>query len=331
MVSIIVPAYNTEGNIEVCLHSILEQTYQEWECLVIDDGSTDGTGAICDSLQKKDSRFRVFHQRNMGVSSARNLGIENAKGEFLCFVDSDDCLGTMYVEHLINAIGNADLAVSGIRQYDKRGNSFELYLKENALFSLDSTGESLFVQMNEAELLFPPFVKLYKTCIIREHSITFPEDCSYGEDLQFVYHYLNYVDRIATITNVDYFYLMSEGNSLSTKKRMDAFDEDYKQWEIIRAFHEKKHFSSPESKKFLYHRLFGIIYNALFSLQPTVDLSRIRKILSVPEISLMRPFLRDYQCAGWIKESILCRCSFVFFLYYKIVMRDNEDSRFCSN
>ena len=91
MVSIIVPVYNTEKFLHRCIDSILAQTYTDFELLLIDDGSKDSSGAICDEYAVKDARVRVFHKENGGVSSARNLGLDNAKGEWITFVDSDGC------------------------------------------------------------------------------------------------------------------------------------------------------------------------------------------------------------------------------------------------
>src|SRR5690606_22590995 len=89
-VSVIIPVYNTENYLRECLDSILAQTFTDFEVLLINDGSTDSSGKICDEYAEKDSRIKVFHKENGGVSSARNLGLDNAKGEWICFVDSDD-------------------------------------------------------------------------------------------------------------------------------------------------------------------------------------------------------------------------------------------------
>lgn len=91
-ISVIVPVYNTEKYLHRCVDSILAQTYTDFELLLIDDGSTDGSGAICDELAQKDSRVRVFHQENGGVTSARKLGVKKSRGDYIYFVDSDDSI-----------------------------------------------------------------------------------------------------------------------------------------------------------------------------------------------------------------------------------------------
>ena len=103
-ISVIVPVYNAEKSLCRCIDSILTQTYQDFELLLIDDGSKDSSGAICDSYVAKDSRIKVFHKPNGGVSSARNLGIDNAQGEWLTFVDADDYLSYDAYELIVKKI-----------------------------------------------------------------------------------------------------------------------------------------------------------------------------------------------------------------------------------
>ena len=101
LISVVVPIYNVEDVLCFCIDSILNQTYSNFELLLVDDGSTDKSGDICDQYARKDTRIRVFHKENGGVSSARNLGIDNAIGECICFVDSDDYLEPDYLEILL--------------------------------------------------------------------------------------------------------------------------------------------------------------------------------------------------------------------------------------
>ena len=113
LVSIIVPVYNAERYLHRCIDSVLAQTYTNFELLLINDGSKDNSGEICDKYAVKDSRIRVFHKENGGVSSARNMGIDEAKGEWLSFIDSDDWIEpTMYEKMLQELIGNnADICM----------------------------------------------------------------------------------------------------------------------------------------------------------------------------------------------------------------------------
>ena len=124
LISIIIPIYNIMDCLEKCVDSCLNQTYQNIEILMVDDGSTDGTSELCDKIGKKDPRIRVFHKENGGSSSARNLGIENAKGEYLGFVDSDDFISSTMYEDLMNAIleHNVPIAQVSRDEIDDKGN-----------------------------------------------------------------------------------------------------------------------------------------------------------------------------------------------------------------
>lgn len=112
-VTIIVPVYNVEKYLTCCIGSILSQSFKDFELLLIDDGSSDLSGEICDDYVEKDARIRVFHKENGGVSSARNLGLENAQGEWICFIDSDDWVEVDFLKELIQ-YDSFDLVVGGL-------------------------------------------------------------------------------------------------------------------------------------------------------------------------------------------------------------------------
>ena len=124
LISIIIPIYNIMDCLEKCVDSCINQTYRNIEIIMVDDGSTDGTGELCDKLKEKDSRIRVFHKENGGSSSARNLGIEQAKGDYLGFVDSDDFISATMYEHLMTAIQEYDVSIAQVSrdEIDDRGN-----------------------------------------------------------------------------------------------------------------------------------------------------------------------------------------------------------------
>lgn len=124
LISIIVPVYNIEEYLPRCVKTLCAQTYQNIEILLVDDGSTDGTGALCDRLAEEDERIRVFHKENGGSSSARNYGIERAKGAYLGFVDSDDYVEPYMYERLYEAISTAGVPVAqiGRDELDEEGN-----------------------------------------------------------------------------------------------------------------------------------------------------------------------------------------------------------------
>ena len=117
-ISVIIPVYNAESTLRRCVDSVLAQTFTDFECLLINDGSKDRSGEICDEYAAGDSRIRVFHKENGGVSSARNLGLDNATGEWIAFVDSDDWVGEKYLESFSEYL-DADLIISGFQSVNK--------------------------------------------------------------------------------------------------------------------------------------------------------------------------------------------------------------------
>lgn len=124
MISVIVPVYNVKPYLEKCVDSIRNQTYQNLEIILIDDGSTDGSGALCEEYAKIDSRVVALHQKNAGQGAARNYGLEKAHGEWIGFVDADDWIDRNYYEKLVQAAetAGADMACCDRRVYDEQGN-----------------------------------------------------------------------------------------------------------------------------------------------------------------------------------------------------------------
>ena len=124
LISIIIPVYRVEKYLEECLNSVINQTYANLEIILIDDGSPDRCGQICDEYAKKDERIEVIHQENQGVSNARNHGIEMAKGKYITFIDSDDYLEQDYIKYLYDEITkfNADISICGTIDIDEKNN-----------------------------------------------------------------------------------------------------------------------------------------------------------------------------------------------------------------
>lgn len=212
LISIIVPVYNAENTLYRCVDSILQQTFTDWELLLIDDGSKDSSGDICDEYARKDSRIRVFHKENGGVSSARNLGLDNAKGEWITFVDSDDFLNLEALLNMTSVIGNSDLVLSSIREYDKV--SYKDYIVSNITTkNVEETAKWLDM-LNYFIVLITPYSKLLKTSIINNHNLRFDIRFCSGEDSLFLYQYLYYVERVSCMDSISYNYMDVKGLSI---------------------------------------------------------------------------------------------------------------------
>ena len=120
-ISVIIPVYKTEAYLDACIRSIVNQTYPHLQIILVDDGSPDGCGAICDAWAERDSRIQVIHQSNQGVSAARNAGLDAARGEIISFVDSDDLLFPDAYAKLLASMADRDLVMGGMQQTDEAG------------------------------------------------------------------------------------------------------------------------------------------------------------------------------------------------------------------
>ena len=189
LISIIVPIYNVENYLRHCLESIQNQTYQNFECLLINDGSSDNSAEICREYVEKDSRFRYFEKENGGVSSARNLGIERSKGQYITFIDSDDWVDSDYLELLYMKINeyNADLAVLTYKQYSMNDGCFYLHVWDQDYYEKYYTGNELLNSLPNLENYDSTFNvswgKLFKRNFLE--TATFNEQRIMGEDLEF--------------------------------------------------------------------------------------------------------------------------------------------------
>ena len=234
MISIIVPVYNTPKDyIQKCISSLLTQTYSSYEILLVDDGSNEDVADYCDELSHKDLRIRVYHQKNRGVSSARNLGLEVAEGEYIAFVDADDWVEPDYIEKLLSAIEmNAEMAICNIcYDYGKDSNS-------------DLIGSNLKkVEYNKSEvykeLLYSKEIggflcnKLLKKKFITKR---LDESLHYSEDYVFVAEYCRQITKAIYLDSKLYHY-RQDGNSatkeLSYNSRIYTLMESYKNIERI--------------------------------------------------------------------------------------------------
>lgn len=228
LVSIIVPVYNAEKYLNRCIDSILSQTMTDFELLLIDDGSKDNSGRICDEYAEKDARVRVFHKPNGGVSSARNLGLDNAKGKWITFVDADDRCSCNYLEHLLSKVDDdTDLIISYAVICDSTGEKAEVYPE----YRINATNfERLFVD-SDMHWHTSPWAKLYRASIIYENSLRFNEMMHIGEDADFLFSFMLITDKIYVSSDTDYYYTCDVSGSLT--KRINTIDSEIASYRTI--------------------------------------------------------------------------------------------------
>ncbi|MCM1313382.1 MAG: glycosyltransferase [Bacteroides sp.] len=203
--SIIIPVYNTEKYLRRCLDSILAQTYNKWECILVDDGSNDNSGAICDEYSDKDLRFHVFHKDNAGVCSARNAGLANAHGEWVTFVDSDDWCDNDWLANFIQK-ESADLIVQGFKAINWLGNPCETKIQHSHKF-YDKTNVGDFLNEVVARRnIGYLWCRAFRTSIMRKHGIIFDEQLQLKEDEEFILHYMTFATSYLTVVGCSYHY-----------------------------------------------------------------------------------------------------------------------------
>lgn len=211
-ISIIIPIYNSSKTLNECISCILAQSYTSFELILVNDGSTDNSGEICDLYAKTDPRIIVIHKVNEGVSIARNTGIKRSTGKYITFIDSDDTVSTNYLLNLIEIHEklNAELTISG---FVKRNQGIDKphYIDYNGVVDIKTIGSIL-----NNNIISVPFAKIFNSDIIKTNRIIFPNGISRGEDTIFVLEYILHIDKIVLLPEYSYFYITTE-NSLMTK------------------------------------------------------------------------------------------------------------------
>jgi glycosyltransferase involved in cell wall biosynthesis len=214
-ISIIVPVYKVEQYLKRCVNSILAQTYKDFELILVNDGTPDNCGVICDYFAEQDKRIRVVHKENGGLSSARNAGIEVAEGEYIGFVDSDDWITNDMFEYLLNLIEEYDCDVSSVSYVLSKG---EEYLKQSKIEVKCYVGNEilrnyLFEGMSKRIADFPVWNKLYKRHLFNE--IRFPQGQLY-EDIATNFMLLQRANKYVRSNKISYFYFQ-DGASITRR------------------------------------------------------------------------------------------------------------------
>lgn len=231
-ISIIVPVYNVEKYLNECIESLLEQSYTNSEIILINDGSNDKSGFICDEYSKKYSNIKVIHKKNEGLGFARNTGIDNATGDYIVFIDSDDFADRDLVKDLYDSIklNNSDTCIGGYKRVDL----------DNNLVSIHSYDKNKFTKKDIRNILMPRMIGslpdkkdsisvsscnvLYSKDIIDKYNIRFVSEREIiSEDLIFNLTYLFYAENVVVIDETNYNYRINYG-SLTTRYLPERFD-----------------------------------------------------------------------------------------------------------
>lgn len=232
LISIVVPVYNVEKYLHECLDSIIAQTYKDIEVILVDDGSTDHSGRICDDYADKYENFQVIHKENAGLGMARNTGLGYVHGEYVMFLDSDDYLDKKLIEILLNAAqeNHADVCKSGFKRITDDKKIVGKVQYNNELFSGDEVKTEFLSRMlgsrpdKKDSIEMCVWGAIYKTSYIKEYNLQFPsERVLISEDLVFNIDYMQYAVKVCILSYTGYFYRVNI-DSLSRKYRPDRFE-----------------------------------------------------------------------------------------------------------
>lgn len=269
-ISVIVPVYNTEPYLARCVDSILDQSFSDFELLLVDDGSTDGSNAICDACAQKDKRVRVFHKENDGVSAARNLGIDNAQGEWLYFVDSDDELLPNGLRTLVDNISDdVDVAMGGFESVDEQGNvTREASKSVNLLLSKKESVITLYRGQGCCGYFFLGYTwqRLFRRSLVDRFNLRFDTSIAIKEDTLFVMQYVRRSNgRTQFATQPIYRYYQRPNSAMEQTKH--GFDPKFVSsfYALVKMKHEVdsmfNRFSMPTfvAKQAVYDRYISVI------------------------------------------------------------------------
>lgn len=210
-ISVIIPVYNVSGYLERCIESVRKQTYANLEIILVDDGSTDKSGTICDSYISVDNRIKVVHKKNGGLSSARNAAIDVMTGEYMVCVDSDDYISNDYIEYLYNLLIDNDVDISMCQCKKVYSERDSLDIVTSNVEVLDSEAAIKYFLYQKKFTASAP-CKLYKSCLF--NSLRYP-DGRYYEDMAVICQLLDSVSKIAIGNQQKYYYVQRKDSIMS--------------------------------------------------------------------------------------------------------------------
>lgn len=302
IISVIVPIYMAEKSIERCINSILNQTFINFELILVNDGSTDNSKEICEKYAIRDKRIKVINKKNEGVSIARNTGINEAKGEYVLFVDSDDYIEKDMLEHLYNNIivCNAQVSICKMNIY-----------KDNVLTSVNTNEKNIVIYKNEEIIkefilkntfLFSVSNKLYKISLFKDNNIRFSEAIRYGEDAILNHHILSKCEVVVYSNEAKYNYFIDSNSTVTNinEKRLDILIGIKEIFKLIKL-------NYPQYENVITRNFVGAIIAIIIDI--TAENSVIKKMYIIKSI---KKILKDSKCM--LKDMSLVPLKYKIFL-----------------
>lgn len=314
MISIIIPVFNVENEIYNCFESVAKQSYKDVEIIFIDDGSEDSSGRICDLFAKKDSRVRVIHQRNKGLSAARNKGLELARGEYVGFVDSDDVINKFMYEILYNNIvsENCDVSICALEKIKNDIDSERISMRENEEVVIMNASEVMYKVVVDEEIKSYAVNKLYKKKLFDK--IRFPEGKIFEDKFTF-YKIINISKKIAISSYVGYYYILRENSLNGAKFNSNKYD-------IIEASLEIISFCSKEYPKLVPVAKMATVKSAFYLLNHYIRSGANQVFLEKKVVQIIKKYKREYlrSTEPTLKQKIAMLLLLINYKLYRAVL-----------
>lgn len=326
LVSIIIPVYKAEAFLAKCIESCCNQTYQNIEIILVNDGSPDNCAKICDDYAQTDSRIKVIHKENTGVSDTRNIGIQNATGDFIMFVDSDDWVEPDMIHEMVSfqSDNNLDFIIAGMTLY-KNGEYRSTIIPEKMILeNPHSVAKHLAIATN-IKFYRPPVVKLFKRSLLISHKIAYDINLKINEDFIFVLEYLKVCTTVGTMNKAFYNY-----NQIFSSEKSIHYDygNATKQWDLnLMQYQIYKNFftasNTYEENKasintYFIARIRGFLTSVILAGGNKHEiLSILKKIPSLSEYQDVKSLKMKY-ISSYIEKLILfcCKNKLWHFLYF---------------
>ena len=271
LISILVPVYNAEVYLAGLIEQVRQQTLTNWEMIMINDGSTDQSGKLCDQFASHDERIKVIHQSNQGISNTRNNLLEKARGTYLVFIDADDRFNEQLLEKMVQQIQEfeADIAVCGF--YEVKELSGRIKQREEKIFYLKDV-----VKVNELQnyIMFfinsgtfnPLWNKIYKREIIQRYRIRFPKHLTTGEDFIFNLNYFKHVQKISFFNEALYDYLRRQNDSITYQYIDQMYEKGLEIHEQLEQFLKQMKYDTKQNELILMENHLGGVFSAWLNL-----------------------------------------------------------------
>lgn len=303
LVSVIVPVYNVESYLEKCILSLVSQTYKNLEIILVDDGSTDKSSEICDEWALQDSRIRVIHKKNGGLSDARNAGLDVATGEYIAFVDSDDYIENNMISVLYEALikHQADMAIGGVSHVGVNGDALDQYkVSADAVWD-----EQQFWRAFEQNYIFCEVVwnKLYQKGLFQD--VRFPRG-KIHEDEFVLHEIIDNCQRIATVSDVVYYYVQREDSITGNGRSLRSFDGVEAYVKRAKYLSDKAYYKQAEQT---------VLWAIELYIEIVSQLSDDNDVLKKRRLKIRKKIM--HQCKGMMRRKAAIRfwyyvCSFCF-------------------